>query len=186
MKRTLLLLAAITATLPAAFGETIPFNRWPQLKIPAGRILVAEHETLAHQGFGGAPAADFRNTYMWFPGISGGTGFGNIDHGYGPVVRDLGIAFISTNGRILKLSVMKAGVGYATAPEGTCAALEALPALLKKAGFRQGGQAPFTVDKIDGYMSNGNHFTQWTVWFPAGKRMKRHHEAAVTDTTTWR
>jgi len=165
MKKLILLLTLFALSLKVAGAEIIPFHKWPQLKTQYGRVLVAENQLLSHQGFGGASAADCRKTFIWFPDISEGTEFENCDHGYGPVIVDIGIAFLNESGKVLKISVMKAKKGNSIAPQGTSAAVEAIPSLLKKAGFKEGKQAPFFLLPED--MPAGNTaFRNWKIVFP--------------------
>ncbi len=105
----------------------VDFKAWPQVNFKGVRILLAENGRLASQGFAGARPADFERTLILFPSLPAGVSFTNRDQGYGPVVRDLRIAYFDRSGRLLKTDLMRRIDGVSTPPPGTVVAIEGLP-----------------------------------------------------------
>lgn len=129
----------------------IPFSKWPKAKQKLFNnidVVVAENINLASQGFCGASAKDFNTTIILFPEISEGTEFGNADFGYGTVNSDIEIVFLDKSWNVIAIRMMKKKTGSTCAPEGTYFAIEGIPEIINRIGFRVGEVSPFMIEKI--------------------------------------
>ncbi len=102
------------------------YEDWPVVNFRDVRIIMASEPLLANKGFAIAREGDFEKTIMIFPNIEEGTMFVNHDQGYGAVGRDLKIAFLDSEMKVLKTDIMKKGKGFSVAPPGTAFAIEGL------------------------------------------------------------
>lgn len=144
----LLLSLAIVCQTGNAEGKK-PFSLWPSLekKIKGVKILIADTEQLAHQGFCNASPHEFENIAIWFPDIGSGTVFVNENPGYGKVEHDLIIVFLDKNWNVIDMVKMERNSGVAVAPSNTCSAIEAIPEIAIKLGFKKGEASPFRIEK---------------------------------------
>ncbi|HOJ30420.1 MAG TPA: hypothetical protein PK165_00150 [bacterium] len=128
----------------------IPFELWPKVeeKISDVTILVAKTEQLSHQGFCGATSEQFQTTVIWFPDIKEETVFVNTNPGYGTVNQDLQVVFLNKNWLVLDIKTMEKHTGTAVAPRGTFSALEGIPDVIRKLGFKKNKPSPFRIQKI--------------------------------------
>ncbi|MGC8804335.1 MAG: hypothetical protein ACP5QD_00145 [Candidatus Ratteibacteria bacterium] len=129
----------------------VPFELWPKVenKISNITILVAETENLSHQGFCGASPKQFQTMAIWFPYIEKGTVFVNTNPGYGTVNQTIQVVFLDKNWVVLDIITMERKTGTAVAPVGTFSALEGIPEVIKKLGFKKSRPAPFHIQKMD-------------------------------------
>ncbi len=104
------------------------YDNWPQVQFKNCRVLLATNPKLASRGFAVASDEDFENTIIIFSEVSEGTMFINRNQGFGAVKKDLKIVFLDSKMHILKQDIMKKTDGYSIAPQGTCFAIEGLPA----------------------------------------------------------
>lgn len=153
MKKHLIIILLFFAVSVYSAVQNIPFDKWPQLKTKFRRVLLAKGN-LAHQGFAGAKAGDFKKTFIFFPCIKSGTEFINYDQGYGPVIKTLAVIFMDKKWKVLKISIMKKEDGTAVAPAKTSFVLECLPGLAKKLKFKAGSISPI---KVSGSLLSGLH-----------------------------
>ena len=108
-------------------ARRVAFKYWPQVRFDNVRILYANTEFLANQGFAGARPEEFERTVMVFPAIAGAVSFTNVDQGFGPVVRDLKIVYLDRNSVVLREEVMKKRTGTSMVPPNAAMAIEGLP-----------------------------------------------------------
>ncbi|MCL5408896.1 MAG: hypothetical protein M1135_02595 [Candidatus Omnitrophica bacterium] len=144
MNKYFIIIFLFLSVLSYSALEKIPFDKWPQFTIKNMRILIAEGN-LAHQGFAGAKAKDFKNTFIFFPGIKKGIEFVNYDQGYGPVIKTLAVIFMNNKWEILKISIMKKQTGTAITPSKTSCVFECLPSIARKLKFKAGKPSPIVL-----------------------------------------
>jgi uncharacterized membrane protein (UPF0127 family) len=131
----------------------IPFSQWPQKTIKGFRILFADSPKLSFQGFGGAAKEEFHKTLMIFPAVSEGTKFENINHGFGTVIKNLDIAFLDRQGRVLRIDRMKKTSGTATAPSQTVWAVEFSPETAQLLKAKKGELFPYFTEIVLFFLS---------------------------------
>lgn len=102
------------------------FKDWPQINFKGLRILLANTDELHKQGFAGAKEKEFENTIIVFPEIWEGP-FDNKDYGYGPVVRDIKIAYLDKDYNKVGEDIMVRETGISYPPKGAKIAIEGLP-----------------------------------------------------------
>ncbi|MCM8821310.1 MAG: hypothetical protein NC831_00620 [Candidatus Omnitrophica bacterium] len=126
-----------------------PFSQWPAVekKFYGIKIIVAETQELAHQGFCNASKEEFQSTVIWFPGINQDTMFVNTNPGFGTVNQNLQIVFLDSKWLVLDIKTMEKQTGTAIAPENTHSALEGIPEIVKRLGFKKGKLALFRIEK---------------------------------------
>lgn len=147
-----ILLSIFTVVAILFAQELRPLSSWPapENKIKGIRIVVAETEELAHQGFCNASVTEFQNTAIWFPDINHGTIFVNTNPGYGTVNKNLQIAFLDRNWSVIKIMFMEKQTGVAVAPENTYSAIEGTPEVIKKLGIKAGKPSPIKITNKNG------------------------------------
>lgn len=107
--------------------QKIGFEKWPQMKFKNIRILIADDEIFANQGFAGRDLKEMENTVIIFPNLQKGVIFTNIDQGYGSVKDDIKIYYLDKNFKIIKYEIMEKEKGFSIPPENTYIAIEGLP-----------------------------------------------------------
>ncbi|MCM8817223.1 MAG: hypothetical protein NC913_06920 [Candidatus Omnitrophica bacterium] len=146
------LLSFISVNLSAQ--ELKPLSHWPIAgKLKGITIVVAETEELQHQGFCNASAQEFQNIAIWFPKIKKGTVFVNTNPGYGCVEKDIQVVFLDKNWVVIEIMFMEKKTGTAVAPENTFSAIEGIPEIINKLGFKACRQSPIKIIKNNGKYS---------------------------------
>ena len=109
--------------------ERKEFNDWPQINFKGLRILLANTEDLASQGFAGARGEEFENTIIIFPKvlIDKDKPFSNKAFNYGSVRQDIKIVYLNENYKKLGECIMVAETGTSSPPENAKIAIEGLP-----------------------------------------------------------
>lgn len=121
------LIGFVSGIFCSSIKRKIEYEKWPQMKFKNVRILIADNEILASQGFAGREIKEMENTVIIFPNLQKGLIFTNVDQGYGPVKEDIKIYYLDKNFKIIKSEIMKKEKGISIPPENTFIAVEGLP-----------------------------------------------------------
>jgi len=93
--------------------------------------LIANTEVLTSQGFAGAGENEFENTIIIFPKVSKDKPFSNKNFSFGPVNRDIKIAYLKGS-QLLKMDFMERETGESYPHKDTEIAIEGLSECLEK------------------------------------------------------
>ena len=112
------------------------------------KILIVDTTQRANQGLAGAACEEFgEDDAMYFLRALEDAPFDNADHGYGPVLFDMEIAFLDADGIVLKIASMEAQTGSADPPRGTKQAIEARSGWFGRWGFNEGEISPVLLKR---------------------------------------
>ena len=112
-------------------------------------IFIVDTVQRARQGLAGAACEEFgEGDAMYFLTALDNAPFDNADHGYGPVLFDIEIVFLNSDGLVLNDPIlMRARTGEAMPPPGTEQAIEARPGWFGRWGFNEGEISPVLLKR---------------------------------------